>query len=297
MPDTAATLKDVTASPSPAPTATQEPTKTADAAAAASPTASLDAANKDAAEIGQLLLDSGIGRDQINDVLQAPQALAAIRYMVENDPQEFIRSLERTNPGAGENFLDKLSKLYVDRYAKAGGAADTKDGKGADAPNAELSAKIAELSEQLNGMRTESQSHAAQAAQAQIQARFNARVDDLFGQLPADKFPLSTYEKELIRGKLSNDIAADPNAVKRVYNGNFVDVPRTFKSIVEGLANDRKAAADAQKAARERVKNVSFPDLSGGPVELPKDFYDVSDVPLDKLWDEGPFERALTAQK
>lgn len=290
MPD----LKDVTTSSSQATTTSTETGKTAETTAATT-TATVDAANKDAAELGQLLLDSGVTKDQINDVLQAPQALQAIRYMVENDPQEFIRSLERTNPGAGENFLDKLSKLYVDRYAGKGGDAD-KGGKG-DAPNAELSSKIAELSEQLNGMRSESQQRAAQAAQAQVQARYNARVDDLFSQLPADKFPLSPMEKELIKGKLSNDIASDPNSVKRVYNGNFVDVPRQFKTIVEGLANDRKAAADASKAARERVNNVAFPEISGGPVELPKDFYDVTDVPVDKLWDDEPFVRALTAQK
>lgn len=286
MPD----LKDVTTA-SQTTTTSSESTGAA-AAPAKSDTVPVDTANKDAAELGQLLLDSGFGKDQINDVLQAPQALAAIRYMVENDPQEFIRSLERTNPGAGENFLDKLSKLYVDRYAKPD--SEGKDGKGADAPNAELSAKIAELSEQLNGMRSESQQRAAQAAQAQIQARFNARVDDLFGQLPSDKFPLSSYEKELIRGKLQNDIAADQNAVKRVYNGNFVDVPRQFKTIVEGLANDRKAAADAQKAARERSTSVAFPEIQGGPIELPKDFYDVSDVPVDKLWDADSFVTALS---
>ena len=285
-----ATLKDVTAA-NPA-DANPAGTTAASATSAASPTVPVDTANTDAAELGQLLLDSGISKDQINDVLQAPQALAAIRYMVENDPQEFIRSLERTNPGAGENFLDKLSKLYVDRYSK--GDVTSKNGAGADTPNAELSAKIAELSEQVNGFRTQAQQQAAQSAQAQIQARFNARVDDLFGQLPTDKFPLSSYEKELIRGKLQNDIAADTNAVKRVYNGNFVDVPRQFKTIVEGLANDRKAAADSQKAARERSTRVAFPEIQGGPVELPKDFYDVSDVPVDKLWDSDSFVTALS---
>lgn len=286
MPD--ATLRDVTATSQ---TTTSSETTAAASTTAAPVTASLDAANKDAAELGQLLLDSGIGKDQVNDVLQAPQALAAIRYMVENDPQEFIRSLERTNPGAGENFLDKLSKLYVDRYSTSGADKSTKTG--ADAPNAELSAKIAELSDQVNGFRTQAQQAAAASAQAQIQARFNARVDDLFGQLPSDKFPISNYEKELIRGKLSNDIAADSNAVKRVYNGNFVDVPRQFKTIVEGLAADRVAATKAATAARDRVNNVAFPEIQGGPMELPKDFYDVSDVPVDKLWDEDAFVSAL----
>jgi hypothetical protein len=283
-----ATLKDTTVA--------SAATTTTDTAAAASTTAAttttpVEVADKDAAELGKLLLDSGVTKDQVNDVLQAPQALAAIRYMVENDPQEFIRSLERTNPGAGENFLDKLSKLYVDRYSKGDSTSGGATGK--DAPNAELLAKIGELSEKVNGFQTAAQQAANASAQAQVQARYNARVDDLFSQLPADKVPLTNYEKELIKGKLSNDLASDSNAVKRVYNGNFVDVPTRFKSIVEGLVQDRVAAVTAASKARERSVSSAFPEISGGPVELPKDFYDVTGVKTEDLWDEGPLVRIL----
>ena len=292
MPD-AATLRDVTAASSAA--STEPPKSPADAAsAAAPPTTTVEVADKDAAEIGKLLLDSGVTKDQINEVLQAPQALSAIRYMVENDPQEFIRSLERTNPGAGENFLDKLSKLYVDRYARSDtdASAGNKDSK--TNANAELESQVRKLSEDLNGMRTQAQQAAAASSQAQVMARFNARVDDLFGQLPADKVPLSAYEKKIITGALKDELTSDPNVVKRIYNGNFVDVPTKFKGIVEGLVNDRKATADTAGKARERSASSAFPDFGAGPVELPKSFYDVSDVPLDKLWDEDNFVNALT---
>jgi hypothetical protein len=285
-----ATLKDTTVA-SAATTTTDTAAASTTAAATTTP---VEVADKEAAELGKLLLDSGIGKDQVNDVLQAPQALAAIRYMVENDPQEFIRSLERTNPGAGENFLDKLSKLYVDRYSK-GDSTVGSDKK--DAPNAELLAKIGELSEKVNGFQTAAQQAANASAQAQVQARYNARVDDLFGQLPADKVPLTNYEKELIKGKLSNDLASDSNAVKRVYNGNFVDVPTRFKSIVEGLVQDRVAAVTAASKARERSVSSAFPEISGGPVELPKDFYDVTGVKTEDLWDEGPLVRILEQGK
>lgn len=271
----------------PAAATTTEPVKDASASATAAPV--IDTTDKDALEIGKLLLDSGIRADQVNDLLAAPQALQSIRYMVENDPQEFIRSLEKSNPGAGENFLDKLSKLYVDRYAPKD------DDKGGDkaAPNAELLQKLSELSETVNTLSTQRQRDANAAALAQINARYNARVDDLFGQLPADKFPLSNYEKELIKGKLNADLAADPQIVARVHNGNFVDVPRVFKGIVEGIAADRKSAADAATAAREKATRVALPDFGSGPVDLPKDFYDVSQVPTENLWDEGPLVRIL----
>lgn len=255
---------------------------------AAPATTTVEVADRDAAELGRTLLELGVTRDQLNGFLEAPQALQSIRYMVENDPQEFIRSLERTNPGAGENFLDKLSKLYVDRYAK-----DDSGQKGGNNPNAELQAQVRELSEKLTGIQTETQRQQASAAQAQVQARFNARVDDLFGQLPPDKVPLTTYEKTLIRSALSNELASDPNAVKRVYNGNFVDVPNRFKNLVEGLVNDRKSAAEASAKARDKSVAGAFPEISGGPVDLPKDFYDVSNVKTEDLWDEGSLVKML----
>jgi outer membrane murein-binding lipoprotein Lpp len=286
MPETAATLKDVTSS-NQSPTTATEPTKAADTTATST---TINVADTDAAELGKTLLEMGVTKDQINSILEAPQALQSIRYMVENDPQEFIRSLERTNPGAGENFLDKLSKLYVDRYARDDKAGDGKGKTDAD----ELQSQIRDLSEKVNGFNTRAEQAAAASAQAQVMARFNARVDDLFGQLPADKVPLTAYEKRIITGAMKDELTSDSNAVKRIYNGNFVDVPRTFKTIVEGLVNDRKAAADASKAARERTNSSAFPDFGAGPVELPKDFYDVTNVPLDKLWDEDNFVNAIT---
>jgi hypothetical protein len=285
MPEGAATLKDVTA-PNPA-QAAAEPGQ-AVGSTAASVTVPVDTANRDAAELGQLLLDSGIDKSKVNELLEAPQALAAIRYQIENDPAEFIRSLERVNPGAGENFLDKTSKLYVDRYARDDKSGESKGDK-SDARTNELQDQLRTLTEKVTGFETQAQRAANAAAMAQINARYEARVDDLFSQLPADKVPLTATERGLIKDALSSRLGRDSDAAKRVYNGNFVDVPKQFKSIVEGLLNDRKAAADAEKTARDRSTKQSFPEFGSAPIELPKDFYDVSDTPVDKLWDTDGF--------
>src|SRR5262249_52529342 len=160
MPDP---IKDVTnPDPNPASAKTSEPDGGAPA---------LDA-NKDAIEVGNLLLGSGYSKDQVNDLLNAPKALDALRYMVKNDPAEFVRSLERTDPGAGENFLDQISKLYVDRYDRTGsdpnanGGGSKGNGKG-DAPNTELFDKVRELTEEVGRFRTQAQATAAAAADAQ----------------------------------------------------------------------------------------------------------------------------------
>lgn len=241
-------------------------------------------ADKDALEVGRILLDSGYSKEQINSLLDAPKALEALKYAVENDPKEFIRTLERNNPQAGEKFLDELSKLYVERYDRP---ADSKgDGKGSDkGASPELMEQVRKLQEQVGSFQTREEQRAQASAMAQVQARYAARVDDMFNQLPSDKFPLTNYERELIKGKLSADLAADPATVKRVMNGNFADVPRQFSRILEGLAADRKSAADAETKKREASSKLSFPQFTGGPAELPKDFYTPpeSNAP-DDIW-------------
>ena len=282
-------IKDVT-TPEPNPAAAVAPAGTSEGTA---PAIELNA-DADALEVGKLLLGSGYSKDQVNDLLSAPKALEAIRYMATNDPEEFIRSLERTNPGAGENFLDKLSKLYVDRYDRPGSPGN--DPKQKDAPNAELFDKVRELTEEVGRFRTQSAAQAAAAADAQTASRYNARVDDLFSQIPTDKFPIEDYEKGLIKDALSSRLAADPAIVQRVRNGNFVDVPVQFKGILDGIAKGRQAKVAAETKARERASSTMFPTFEGGPLELPKEFTSVPDsTNADDIWSIDPLVKALEA--
>jgi hypothetical protein len=289
MPDP---IQDVTNSPNPPAASAGEPAKPpVSAQSAAQPTVPAVTADADALEVGRILLDSGYSKEQINQLLDAPKALEALRYAVENDPKEFIRTLERNNPAAGEKFLDELSKLYVDRYDRSGAPA-SKDGK-PDA-NAEIMDEVRRLQEQVGEFRTKAEQQAQASAMAQVQARYAARVDDMFNQIPSDKFPLTNYEKELIKGKLSADLAADPNTVKRIMNGNFADVPRQFSRILEGISTDRKTAAESEKAKREASNKVGFPQFSGGPAELPKDFYTPPDsTSSDDIWNTDGLVKVL----
>jgi hypothetical protein len=76
----------------------------------------LESPDPDAAEIGRILVQSGWTKDRINDLLQAPAALENLRYTVQNNPQEFLNMVERADPRAGEQFLEKMADTYVSRY-------------------------------------------------------------------------------------------------------------------------------------------------------------------------------------
>src|SRR5262249_61255269 len=75
-----------------------------------------DTADKDAAELGRLLIESGYGKDKVNELLAAPNALQSIQYLVRRNPQEFLTMLERTDPDAARNFHEKMADMYVERY-------------------------------------------------------------------------------------------------------------------------------------------------------------------------------------
>jgi len=254
MPDDNATLKDTAVVDPPAPKADEK---------AAEPEVRIqEAPNPDATEIGRILLESGYTKEQLNDLMEAPKALQAIRYQLQNDPAEFLKMLERTDPGTGEKFLNSMADTYVDRYGDKGKAA----GKSKDeSQNSDLMREIEVLREKTTRLETEQQRRDAAIALQAAQQRYNSRVDDLLGTKEIADLNLTKSETKNLRARLNSELASDASVVQRVSNGNFVDVPRTFKGIIEELANDRKAQTDAEAAKRDRVAKGGFPEFESGP--------------------------------
>lgn len=228
--------------------------------------AAAGAVDKDAAEIGRIILESGFSKEQVNSLLEAPGALQAMKYQIESNPVEFLNTLARSNPQLAQKFQESLVDDYVTKYAPKDGP---KPASGKGQPSTELMDEVAELREKLNSVTTEREREKHQAAMAQVKARYDARVEDLFAQLPGG-LNLTKAEAKALRYQLQAELSEDPQAVQRINNGNFVDVPRKFQTLVEGWANDRKAASEAEKAKRERAKSIASPEFTNGavPVDL-----------------------------
>lgn len=278
-----ATLRDVTVSPNPADSAEpKEPAKLADAP----PPTVTDPGVGEAAELGRILLDSGVTKDKINDILQAPMALQNLRFLIANDPQQFLKLLEQTDSKTAENFHSKLADLYVDRYATRG----SKPADNGKAPDSALIGEVAALREKVTGFETREQQRQSAATLASTQQRYNARVDDFFSQDGVKALSLTPSEKAGMRALLDAQLAQDPNAVQRVSNGNFVDVAPRFKSIIEGWAADRKSASEAERKQRDTVQAGSSFSFPGGPSPL--------DIPatVSESWEatEDALAKALT---
>lgn len=276
-----ATLKDVTASPNPPVAADAvEPVVADPAPVIASPDA-------DAAEIGRILLDSGYTKDQLNDIMQAPSALASLRHLISENPQELINLLDRTSPDAAKKLLDTAADVYVKRYGKD----DPKSGSDKkDSANSELMSEVETLRSEVTSMRTQRERENAQAAMAAMKSRYDARVNDLFSNLPKD-IDLTNSEKKALRARVDAELAADTTIVQRVSNGNFVDVPHKFKSVLDEWSSDRKASANAAKARREGVNLNAGAEFANGP----NPFLPTSNAFADS-WDatEAAFATALT---
>ena len=276
-----ATLRDVTQPNPPVAADTKEPV-----VAKPAETTGVTVVDAEAAEIGRIMLDSGYTRDKVNEVLQAPQALNTLRHLINNNPQEFLNLVERTDPATGEKFLETMADTYVKRYAPKGTPTDGKTTGTKSDPSAELMSEVAALREQVQGFQSAEQQRQNTNAMAQIKSRYESRVDDLFGQLPKE-LNLNKSEKAALRAQLSVDLGTDPNALQRVANGNFVDVPNRFKTIVDGWTGDRKAAADAEKTARDKVSNSASVEFSNGPnpfmVDVPASAAESWDATEDAL--------------
>jgi hypothetical protein len=223
-----------------------------------------DTADKDAAELGRLLIESGYSRDKINDLLAAPGALKSIEHLVRNNPQEFLTMLERTDADAARNFHEKMADMYVERYQVR-----TTRGAQAGVPvphvESELMAELQSLREKVNQAETREQQREQLKTMAAVQARYNARVDELFNHEDIKKMHLTSAEKKGMRARLDSELAREPSAVQRLNNGNFFDVPRRFKDIIEEWANDKKTAGEAAKAQRQRAQSAGAFDFPNGP--------------------------------
>jgi hypothetical protein len=245
----------------------------------------------EAAELGKILIASGITKDKVNDVLEAPGALAALRYAVQNNPKEFLAMLERTDPASGEKFLGAMADTFVERYGGKEAVAG-KDGK--PDPNANLMTEIAALREKTQRLETEQARRDNAAALAATQERYRSRVDDIFEQKDVKELGLTKAETKALRARLDSELSADPTVVQRVSKGNFVDVPTTFKRIAEEWAGDKKAQVATDKAAREKAERGAFPSFQSGPADMPE----IPSATFDN-WDatEDAFAKALAGAR
>lgn len=261
-----ATLRDTVVTEPPAAAAepvAAEPPKT-------DPTATVQAtADADAKELGELLLASGFTKSNVNDLIQAPKALESIRYLVRENPQEFLNTLERTDPDAASRFQEKISDIYLDRNKHL---LDNKPSNGGGKPaDSDLMREVQALREKVNASETRESQRAQATALAAAKARYDGRVDDLFGIKEVKELGLTKTEQKALRSHLDKELSSDPAVVQRIANGNFVDVPKAFKGMIESLAAEKKSAAEEAKAQREGSKNGAFSEFPGGPEPWMKD--------------------------
>lgn len=236
-------------------TAVTEPAKADD------PVRITEAPNPDALKIGQILLDSGISEGQLNDLLAAPKALEAMRYAIQNNPPDFLTMLDRSDPKTGEKFLESMADTYLNRYGDKGKPA----GKSSDDSSTDLMREVKALREKTADLETREARRENAMQLATTTQRYNARVDDLLGLKEVKDLNLLPSELKGIRARLNVELGNDQNVVQRVAQGNFVDVPRTFKGIIEELASDRKGAIEAAKTQRDRSAKGALPDFASGP--------------------------------
>lgn len=245
--------------------------------------------DQEAIEIGQILRQSGISKDQLNALLEAPNQLAQLRYTLQNNPQEFLSQLERTDPKTGERFLETMADTYVSRYGDKGKASGKPDGD-----TNELQRQLEALQEQTNRLLSEREQDRQRAAFASAQQRYNARVDDLFALEGVQKLGLTKSEVKALRADLNATLGADSTVVDRISKGNFVDVPKAFQGIMDSWVTDKKAAIEAEKTQRDRAQKGAFPEFLSGPNPIMQ----VPDKAFDS-WDatEEAFAKALTGAR
>jgi hypothetical protein len=220
----------------------------------------VDAPSPEAAEIGRVLMESGYSKDQLNQLLETPKALEALRYAIENDPRDLITMLQRNNPAAAERLIEAGADRFVEQYGDKSKATGKPTGDTSD-----LMREIEALREQTNRLQNEQQRRDLAAANAAVLNRYNSRVDDLLSLKEVKELIPTKSEAKNIKARLNVELGADPSIVQRINAGNFVDVPKVFQSIIDEVAAEKKEAVKAAADKREQAARGAFPTFENGP--------------------------------
>jgi hypothetical protein len=242
--------------------------------------------DEDAVEIATMLADAGYTKANIQNLLATPQIVSRLSNMLENDPQEFFKYIERQSPQVAAKFLNKLTDIYIDRYNEE----DASEGEGKGGKPDREPAWARELREQNAQILQENQNRRAQEHYAAVQSTYHQKVDAYIDKLPGD---LSARDKRSIKLWLNDSIGSDAGAVTRINNGSFLDIPRHLNKVLAEFNEKTTDAATKNADAREKVaKNASKENTNAAAASA-------TSVNAADSWDETEkaFANALTKAK
>jgi hypothetical protein len=207
---------------------------------------------EDAAEIASILVGAGYKKENINSLLTQANGFQRANYLLENNPQEFMRVLQRSAPKVYEKLLESATDDYLERHkdeleADDGAAKGSNKGRGAssnDPDVAELKQAVGEIKKFLEGQRVSAQYQ-------DLKRDYDSKVNMLLDKLPKEDF--STRDRKAIKALLHNSLAEDAQAQQRIAGRNFTDLPRHLQSVLDDWTADTTSQSDAEKQRREEV--------------------------------------------
>ncbi len=205
--------------------------------------------DQDAVAIAEHLASFGYTKDNIDSLLSEGQAFKQFSYLVDNNPDELLRSIERWNPEAYQRLIDKASDHYLERHYSPEESDEGKAGAPQSRGAVAVTPELRELDRRLAQIESVLvQSHQAAAAQ-QVRTAYEAKVNELVGKLG-----LSAKDQKAVRAMLNDSIANDPGARMRVNQGILVDVPRHLQKVLADWTADTVGHAEAEKQRRAEVE-------------------------------------------
>lgn len=218
-------------------------------------------------ELARKLAEDGMTQDAYQGLIQGRDALNTMGYLLKENPKEFFSVIERQDPETAKKALEEFSQIYLDRNLTKDDQAKLEAGQPLGEADP-MKKQLEDLQTEIKSIRDNEQRREQSAAMASIQKRYEARMDDLFGQLP-DNMP--KHHKTALRALLDRSLGGDEQAASRIRQGNFVDVPKHFKNVLDGWAAETKAANDAEIQKREDIRKraqIAFTpgaEAVGGP--------------------------------
>lgn len=201
----------------------------------------------------QQLVELGITPINAKDFIAAKQGLDALPALMKNNPDLLMDEIQKYDPQAHDEFMERVSDRWFEQKGKRMYEQQQGSPNGSRIEKSEpvVDPEFQTVKREWAQFKAERQQEAASKQQAVIQENYNKSLDSLMSKLPKE---VPEDKREYILLKAKDLVNSDPQALKRIAQGVYTDVPKYFAEASRRVTADTKTAATAEHEARRGVE-------------------------------------------
>lgn len=244
--------------------------------------------------LGEAMVAQGLNEQAVNTLLANNRQFQQLMWMFKNNPDQFQDTLNQLDPEAGLKLEDRVTTRFIDKHLPDSEREVEDDQRPAPASRGAasesvpmiraLQKQVGELTEYIN--RSERNRVAQQVTQT-----YNQNVDTAIDKV-AKAANLNKRDVKSVRARMDVILGADVNAQQRFLQGQWTDIPRVLKQVMDDWTADTESTTEAHQTERDRVAAAAQRSVTTGAAAVGGDEKGAGGKPPVDDWEAGINEMA-----